>query len=316
MISAVDVDTIYKIPVVLHEQGLDAIVTEKLHINAPPADLSEWQAIVDSLANPTGSVNVAIVGKYTELTESYKSLSEALIHAAIHTRTKVNITYIDSEEIAQHGTDQLKAVDAILVPGGFGERGIEGKIATARFARENNIPYLGICLGMQVAVIEFARNVAGLAEAHSTEFDRNTPYPVIALVTEWKTASGAVEKRSHDSELGGTMRLGAQACRLKEGTHAHQLYGKDVISERHRHRYEVNNNFVEALENAGLVVSGRSIDDRLVEMIELRDHPWYIASQFHPEFTSSPRDGHPLFTDFIRTTRQLCEKQGKRAVSA
>jgi len=316
VISAVDVDTIYKIPIVLHEQGLDAIVTEKLHIEAPPADLSEWQAIVDSLANPTGSVNVAIVGKYTELTESYKSLSEALIHAAIHTRTRVKITYIDSEEIAQRGTDQLKTVDAILVPGGFGERGIEGKIATARFARENNIPYLGICLGMQVAVIEFARNVAGLAEAHSTEFDRNTPYPVIALVTEWKTASGDVEKRSHDSDLGGTMRLGAQECRLKEGTHAHQLYGKDVISERHRHRYEVNNNFVEVLEKAGLVVSGRSIDDRLVEMIELRDHPWYIASQFHPEFTSSPRDGHPLFRDFIHTTRQLCEKQGKRAVSA
>ena len=316
VISAVDVDSIYKIPIVLHDQGLDAIVTEKLHIDAPPADLSEWQAIVDSLANPTGSVNVAIVGKYTELTESYKSLSEALIHAAIHTRTRVKITYIDSEEIAQHGTDQLKAVDAILVPGGFGERGIEGKIATARFARENKIPYLGICLGMQVAVIEFARNVAGLAEAHSTEFDRNTPYPVIALVTEWKTASGGVEKRSHDSDLGGTMRLGAQECRLKEGTHAHQLYGKDVISERHRHRYEVNNNFVEVLEKAGLVVSGRSIDDRLVEVIELRDHPWYIASQFHPEFTSSPRDGHPLFRDFIRTTRQLCEKQGKRAASA
>ena len=303
VVSVVDVDTIYKIPVMLREQGLDDIVVDKLKIDAPPAELSEWQSVVDAVRNPTGEVTIAMVGKYMDLTEAYKSLSEALIHAGVHTHTKVNIIYIDSESIEQQGTDCLKQADAILVPGGFGERGIEGKISTVKYARENNVPYLGICLGMQVAVIEFARNVANLKDAHSTEFEKSTKHPVIALITEWINKTGDVEQRSEDSDLGGTMRLGGQECILVEGTRVRELYGKDTIVERHRHRYEFNNDYLEQLENAGLVVAGKSIDDNLVEVVELKDHPWFVACQFHPEFTSTPRDGHPLFTGFVQAAR-------------
>ncbi|MBI2780047.1 MAG: CTP synthase [Gammaproteobacteria bacterium] len=300
VISAVDVDSIYKIPLLLHEQGLDDIATERLHLNAPKADLSAWQNVVYNMDHPNAEVTVAMVGKYVNLTESYKSLSEALIHAGIHTRTKVNIVYIDSEEIEKSGPGCLEGMDAILVPGGFGERGIEGKITAVEFARRRNIPYLGICLGMQVAVIEFARHVASLTEAHSTEFDLNTPYPVIALITEWMTEQGTLERRSPESDLGGTMRLGGQKCQLLPGSLARELYGKDVIMERHRHRYEFNNKFREALESAGMRFSGMSMDGSLMEMIELPAHPWFVACQFHPEFTSTPRSGHPLFSGFIR----------------
>jgi len=303
VISAVDSDSIYKIPLLLHEQGLDVITTEKLRIDAPAADLSEWKEIKQRLESPTAVVTVAMVGKYMTLTDSYKSISESLIHAGLQTHTRVNIIYVDSEEIEKNGPSCLDVVDAILVPGGFGERGVEGKIETARYARENKVPYLGICLGMQVAVAEFARNVAGMAGAHSTEFDTSTPYPVIALVTEWIAADGTVETRDESSNLGGTMRLGAQECRLIEGTRAREIYGKEVISERHRHRYEVNAGLLDKLVQAGMVVSGKSIDGDLVEMIELPDHPWFIASQFHPEFTSNPRDGHPLFSGFVQAAR-------------
>jgi len=308
VISAVDSDSIYKIPLLLHDQGLDEITTEKLRIDAPVADLSEWREIKQRLESPTAVVTVAMVGKYMTLTDSYKSISESLIHAGLQTHTKVNIIYIDSEEIEKNGTGCLDVVDAILVPGGFGERGVEGKIETARYARENKVPYFGICLGMQVAVAEFARNVAGMAGAHSTEFDTSTPYPVIALVTEWIAADGTVEKRNESSNLGGTMRLGAQECRLIEGTRAREIYGKEVISERHRHRYEVNAGLLDKLVQAGMIVSGRSIDGDLVEMIELPDHPWFIASQFHPEFTSNPRDGHPLFSGFVQAARDREKK--------
>jgi len=308
VISAVDSDSIYKIPLLLHEQGLDVITTEKLRIDAPAADLSEWREIKQRLESPTAVVTVAMVGKYMTLTDSYKSISESLIHAGLQTHTKVNIIYIDSEEIEKNGTGCLDVVDAILVPGGFGERGVEGKIETARYARENKVPYFGICLGMQVAVAEFARNVAGMVGAHSTEFDTSTPYPVIALVTEWIAADGTVEKRDESSNLGGTMRLGAQECRLIKGTRARETYGKEVISERHRHRYEVNAGLLDKLVQAGMIVSGRSIDGDLVEMIELPDHPWFIASQFHPEFTSNPRDGHPLFSGFVQAARDREKK--------
>jgi len=316
VISAVDVNNIYKIPLLLHDQELDAIVVEKLCLDVPEADLGEWAEINHRLEHPNATVEIAIVGKYIGLTDSYKSLSEALIHAGIRTQTRVNIVYVDAEDIKNKGTAYLKGMDAILVPGGFGERGIEGKVKAARYAREHKIPYLGICLGMQVAVVEFARNVANLTEAHSTEFNPATPYPVIALVEEWTTASGAVEKRSEDSDKGGTMRLGAQQCRLVPNSHVHAIYGSDVIVERHRHRYEMNNHFVETLEKAGLVVSGKSIDKQLVEVIELRDHPWFIAAQFHPEFTSNPRDGHPLFTGFIQAARALQEAEGGRVANA
>jgi CTP synthase len=304
VIECLDVDSIYKIPGQLHKQDLDQIVVDKLRLEAPPADLSEWNHFLEAMASPTGQVTIAMVGKYMDLTESYKSLSEALIHAGVHTHTKVNIQYMDSEAIETDGTDCLQGVDAILVPGGFGERGIEGKIKTVQYARENGIPYLGICLGMQVAVIEYARNVANLANANSTEFDTQTPYPVIALITEWQTSAGTVEKRDEDSDMGGTMRLGGQLCNLKPGSKAHAAYGKDQITERHRHRYEFNNNFIKQLEDAGLRFSGKSIDDKLVEIIEIPDHPWFIACQFHPEFTSTPRDGHPLFTSFISAARE------------
>jgi CTP synthase len=266
----------------------------------PPADLSEWDAVVESMQNPKHSVNIAMVGKYMDLTDSYKSLIEAITHGGIHTRTKVNISYIDSEEVEKSGTGVLKGKDAIIVPGGFGNRGIEGKIATVRYARENHIPYLGICLGMQIAVIDLARNVAGLAGANSTEFDKQTPHPVIAMITEWMDKDGGVERRSESSDKGGTMRLGGQECRLIENTLAQDLYQKKTIVERHRHRFEFNNNYRDRLEEKGLVISGVSMDGKLVEIIELPDHPWFIACQFHPEFTSTPRDGHPLFTGFVR----------------
>jgi CTP synthase len=299
VITAVDADSIYRIPLLLHDQGLDDIVVHKLRLDVPPADLTEWQNVVDALTHPTDEVDIAIVGKYVDHTDAYKSLSEALIHAGIRTRHKVNIHYIDSEIIEDEGVSRLKNVDAILVPGGFGERGVEGKIATVRFARENKIPYLGICLGMQVAVIEYARDVAGLEGAHSTEFLPKSPHPVIGLITEWMAESGQIETRDENSDLGGTMRLGGQQCLLQPDSLAFQLYQKDVITERHRHRYEFNNQYVEKLEKAGMRFSGKSIDGRLVEVIEIPDHPWFLACQFHPEFTSTPRKGHPLFSGFV-----------------
>lgn len=308
VIEGRDVDSIYKIPMALHEQHLDDIVVDKLRLDVPKADLSEWHKVVEAQQNPTGEATVAMVGKYMDLTEAYKSLSESLIHAGIHTRTKVNIVYLDSEDIETKGTDCLKDMDAILVPGGFGERGVEGKIQAVRFARENKIPYLGICLGMQVAVIEFARNVLGLEGAHSSELDSKTPHPVIALITEWVTEEGTIEKRSSESDLGGTMRLGGQQCRLSAGTRIRQLYAQDVITERHRHRYEFNNQYRDALTEGGLTISGTSMDGNLVETVEITDHPWFIACQFHPEFTSNPRDGHPLFSGFITAAREHAEK--------
>ena len=303
VISAVDADSIYQIPVLLHEQHLDQIVVDKLRIEAPQADLSEWQAVTDALFDPNGEVTVAMVGKYMDLTEAYKSLSEALIHAGLHTRTKVKIRYIDSEDIETDGLDCLEDVDAILVPGGFGERGVEGKISTVKYARENGVPYLGICLGMQVAVIEYARHMAGLDGAHSTEFNVDAQHPVIGLITEWTTADGEVEQRSEDSDLGGTMRLGGQECHLMDGSKSRELYGKETIIERHRHRYEFNNSYLDTLQGAGLAVVGRSADGSLVEMVEIPEHPWFVACQFHPEFTSTPRDGHPLFSGFISAAR-------------
>lgn len=304
VISAVDVDSIYKIPRALHEQDLDDIVVEKLRLNVGPANLSEWDKVVEDMGNPTSEVTVAMVGKYVDLTESYKSLSESLIHAGAQTHTRVNIRYVDSEMLEKQGTEELEDVDAILVPGGFGERGIEGKIQAISYARTHDIPYLGICLGMQLAVIEYARNVAGLKGAHSTELNAKTPHPVIALITEWKEKDGSVQTRTEDSDLGGTMRLGGQPCKLETGSRVRHLYGKDVIIERHRHRYEFNNNYRERLEQAGLLISGASQDDSLVEIVELKDHPWFVAVQFHPEFTSSPRDGHPLFSGYIRAARE------------
>ncbi len=298
-----DAKSIYSIPSMLHRQGLDSIVVEKLGLQCPPADLHEWDAVVEGLMHPEHEVSIAMVGKYMELLDAYKSLIEALLHAGIHSRTRVKMHYIDSETIERDGTGVLASMDAILVPGGFGKRGVEGKIATVRYARENGIPYLGICLGMQVAVIEYARHCAGLAEANSTEFAQDTPQPVVGLITEWTTATGGVETRSAASDLGGTMRLGAQACHLVPGSLAHRTYGQDTIVERHRHRYEVNNRFVPQLEAAGLKVGGWSQDRSLVEMIEIPAHPWFVACQFHPEFTSTPRDGHPLFAGFVAAAR-------------
>lgn len=299
VISAVDASSIYKIPLLLRDQGLDDIVVNKLRLDVPPADLSEWEAVVDALEHADGEATIAIVGKYVDHSDAYKSLNEALIHAGIRTRTKVNIVYIDSETIEDEGVARLKGLDAILVPGGFGERGVEGKIATVKYARENKIPYLGICLGMQVAVIEFARDVAGLEGAHSTEFLPKSPHPVIGLITEWMAESGQLEIRDENSDLGGSMRLGGQQCRLQSDSLAFQLYQKDVITERHRHRYEFNSQYLEKLEKAGMRFSGKSIDGRLVEVVEISDHPWFLACQFHPEFTSTPRKGHPLFSGFV-----------------
>ena len=303
VISAYDADDLYKIPAMMHEQGLDSIVAKQLGLDLPEADLSEWDAIVEAKQHPETEVNIAMVGKYMGLKDSYISLVEALNHGGIHTRTKVNLQFVESRNIEENGVDCLKGMDGIVVPGGFGDRGIEGKIETVRFARENGIPYLGICLGMQVAVIEAARNLAGLEGAMSTEFDKNTPHPVVALITEWQTETGDVEQRDEASEMGGTMRLGAQQVSLAEGSLAATSYGATSIEERHRHRYEVNNNYRDVLEEAGLRFSGLSVDD-LVEMVEIPDHPWFLASQFHPEFTSNPRDGHPLFTGFVAAARK------------
>ncbi|MGH8675934.1 MAG: CTP synthase, partial [Burkholderiales bacterium] len=299
VISAWDVDSIYKIPMMLHDQMLDEIVCHKLGVLAHAADLSAWRKIVDQLEHPEQELDIALVGKYVHLADSYKSLSEALIHAGIHTRSRLNIHYVDSETIERDGVQSLAAMDAILVPGGFGRRGIEGKIAAIGFARENRIPYLGICLGMQCAVIEYARNVAGLGGAHSTEFDRSTPHPVIGLITEWQDKGGGLQRRDEQSDLGGTMRLGAQACRIERGSLAHEIYGSDEIGERHRHRYEVNNNYVPQLAAAGMRFSGLSPHENLAEMVELPGHPWFVGVQFHPEFTSTPRGGHPLFQAFL-----------------
>ena len=308
VISAVDSDSIYKIPELLHEQNLDDIVCKTLEIEAPPADLSSWNRIVYALQHPENVVDIALVGKYVDLTESYKSLSEALIHAGIHTLSKINIHYIDSEDIEAHGVGCLEGMDAILVPGGFGKRGIEGKISAIQHARENNVPYLVICLGMQLAVIEYARHKAGFAGANSTEFDSDTAFPVIALISEWMNADGKLETRSIHSDLGGTMRLGGQECRLEEGSLARKIYGDERIVERHRHRYEVNNRYLPELRKAGLRVSGISTRNELCEMIELPNHPWFVGCQFHPEFTSNPRSGHPLFESFVRAALDYKEK--------
>ncbi len=302
VISAVDVADLYEIPLMLNEQGLDDIVVRELELDAAPADLTEWNSVVDARRNPESEVTIGMVGKYVDLKDSYMSLTEALRHAGIRTRTRVNIEYLESEEIEANGAACLHDVDAILVPGGFGERGIEGKIRAVQFAREKQVPYLGICLGMHVAAIEFARNVLGLPDAHSTEFDRSTADPVIGLLEEWQDQSGERQQRDAQSDLGGTMRLGAQTCVLQRSSLAHRIYESGEIAERHRHRYEFNNNYKQRMEEKGLVFSGVS-KDGLVEIIELKDHPWLLASQFHPEFTSNPRDGHPLFTSFIRAAR-------------
>jgi CTP synthase len=313
--SAVDADDLYKIPMLLHEQGLDDIVVDKLRLTVPPADLSEWRNVVNAKANPDASVTVAMVGKYVNLKDSYLSLTEALMHAGVRTRTRVKIKFIEATDIEKHGVGALDDVDAILVPGGFGERGIEGKIQAVRFARERQIPYLGICLGMQLAIIEYARDVAKLEGAHSTEFNRNAPHPVIALISEWQDQKGTVEQRSEQSQMGGTMRLGAQEVRLSHGSKAHQIYNADVIHERHRHRFEFNNTYLQKLMNAGLRFSGFSRDG-LVEMVELPQHPFFVASQFHPEFRSTPRDGHPLFSGFIKAARAHAQAQMPQAASA
>lgn len=298
VISGVDVENIYQIPMLYRDQNVDQLVVNHLRLDCPKADLTEWEWVVERKTNPEKKVKVALVGKYVGLTESYKSLSEALTHAGIHTLTDVDVDYLDAEDIEKSGTDSLAKYDAILVPGGFGDRGTEGKIKAAQYARENKVPYMGICLGMQVAVIDFARNIAGMTNANSSEFDAQTEYPVIGLITEWTNEDGTVEQRCEDSDLGGTMRLGGQTCHLSEGSKAREIYGDATIVERHRHRYEFNNQLREQLTDAGLVIGGVS-DDDLVEMVELTDHPWYVGVQFHPEFTSSPRDGHPLFKSYI-----------------
>ncbi|MDE2428486.1 MAG: CTP synthase [Burkholderiales bacterium] len=314
VISVWDADTIYKIPQMLHDQGLDKIVCDKLALSPKPADLSMWDKLIYALENPKEEVLIGMVGKYVDLTESYKSLTEALRHAGIHTESRVNIEYVDSEEIEAHGTKSLEKYDAILVPGGFGKRGVEGKIMAARYARENKIPYLGICLGMQVALIEYARHKAGLTMANSTEFDPETEQPVVALINEWQNHDGKVESRDENSDLGGTMRLGAQTCAIKPGTLAAEIYGT-VVTERHRHRYEANNHYLSRVEAAGLVVSSRTATEDLCEIMELpRDvHPWYLGVQYHPEFKSTPRDGHPLFISFAKAALAHKKAQGNKA---
>jgi CTP synthase len=302
VISAVDADDIYRIPLLLHEQALDDIVVDKLRFDVPPADLAAWRQVVSAKANPDGQVDIAMVGKYVQIRDSYISLNEALMHAGLKTRTRINVHYIESTDIEKEGVGCLEGMDAILVPGGFGERGIEGKIQAVRFARERGVPYLGICLGMQLAIIEFGRHVLRLEGAHSTEFDRASPHPVIALITEWQDQARGVQTRSESSHLGGSMRLGAQEVRLEPGSLARELYGRELIAERHRHRFEFNNNYLADYRRAGLKFSGFSRDG-LVEIIELPGHPWFVATQFHPEFTSTPRDGHPLFTGFVRAAR-------------
>ena len=312
VIEALDADSIYKIPSMLHDQMLDEIVCHKLDLLARAADLSVWKRLVEALEHPRAEVNIAFVGKYVDLTESYKSLTEAMVHAGIHTLSRVRVHYMDSEAIERDGTAALEQMDAILVPGGFGKRGTEGKIAAIRYARENGVPYLGICLGMQLAVVEYARDVAGMTGAHSTEFEKDTPYPVIGLITEWLAADGHVEHRDEKSDLGGSMRLGGQVCKLKAGSLARLVYGKDEVIERHRHRYEVNNTLLKELESKGLIVSGRAPGTDLCEMVELprETHPWFVCCQFHPEFTSNPRDGHPLFKAFVEAA--LKRQEGKK----
>ncbi|MFN6183972.1 MAG: CTP synthase [Burkholderiales bacterium] len=312
VISVWDADSIYKIPAMLHDQKLDDIVCEKLGLNPKPADLSHWTQLVDALEHPQHQIHIAMVGKYVDLTESYKSLSEALIHAGLHTRTKIHIDYVDSEQIETQGTGMLEKYDAILVPGGFGKRGVEGKIAAARYARENKVPYVGICLGMQIAMIEMARDLCGLQQANSTEFDPETPHPVVALITEWQDRDGKVEKRDANSDLGGTMRLGAQRCPVKPGTLAYDIYGAEVF-ERHRHRYEVNNHYVERFEKAGVIITSRTTTENLPEMMELPKtvHPFFLGVQFHPEFTSTPRAGHPLFKAYVLAALAHQSTQGR-----
>ncbi len=302
VISMWDVDTIYKVPRMLHEQGLDGLICDKLRLNTPPANLKRWDDLVYETAHPQGEVNIAMVGKYVELSDSYKSLNEALRHAGMKNHVRIKIDYIDSETIAPDNVARLAKFDAILVPGGFGVRGVEGKICAARFAREHKVPYLGICLGMQVATIEFARHVAGLSDANSTEFNPATTQPVIALITEWKDADGSIKTRNEDSDLGGTMRLGAQSSDVAKGSLAHKIYG-DVVTERHRHRYEANVNYLDQLRQAGLLISALTQREHLTEIVELPQdvHPWFVGVQFHPEFKSTPWDGHPLFNAFIRT---------------
>ena len=299
VISLPDVESIYKIPALLKSQELDNFVCRRFYLECPEADLSEWEQVLYQESNPTGEVTIGMVGKYIELPDAYKSVNEALKHAGLKNRLTVNIEYVDSQDLESKGTELLSHLDAILVPGGFGGRGVEGKILAAKYARENKVPYLGICLGMQVALIEYARNVAGLEGANSTEFNAKSAHPVVGLITEWQDADGNVEVRDEQSDLGGTMRLGAQKCHLTPGSKVSEVYGSDEIVERHRHRYEVNNHFVEQLEKAGLSFTGLSEDKKLVEIIENKDHPWFIAAQFHPEFTSTPRDGHPLFEGFV-----------------
>ena len=317
VISAPDVDDIYRLPMVFRDQGFDDILINKLGLDAPSADLGKWEAVVRAKKNPECEVVVVMVGKYVDLRDAYKSLNEALIHAGIRNRTHVSIRYLDSEEFDDGNCDSLSDVDAILVPGGFGDRGIEGKVNAVRFARERGIPFLGICLGLQVAVIEYARNVAGLDGAHSTEFEQATPHPVIGLIAEWQDIDGTVQERGEASDLGGTMRLGAQVCNLVEGSRAREMYGSEQIRERHRHRYEFNNHYLEALQDKGLVFAGFS-NEQLVEMVELPSatHPWFVACQFHPEFTSTPREGHPLFTGFVAAARAYHTEEPPQAAQA
>ncbi|HEY8946820.1 MAG TPA: CTP synthase [Polyangiaceae bacterium] len=315
VISAIDADDIYKIPLLYREQQLDDIVVDKLRLEVPPTDLTEWRQVVSAKANPDGQVDIAMVGKYVQIRDSYLSLHEALMHGGLKSRTRVNIHYIESTDIEQHGTHALEGMDAILVPGGFGERGIEGKIQAVRYAREQGVPYLGICLGMQVAIVEYGRHVLGLTDANSTEFNRATPHPVIAMISEWQDLARGAQQRTEESNKGATMRLGAQEVVLGAGTRAREIFAKDIIMERHRHRYEFNNNFLDRFKNAGLRFSGFSRDN-LVEVIELTNHPWFVATQFHPEFTSTPRDGHPLFTGFIRAARAHRAAQLPQAAGA
>ena len=313
VVSAIDVDSIYRIPRLYHEQKLDEIIVDKLRLDAGEIDLSEWDKVEAGFADQQHHVRIAMVGKYVALTESYKSLSEALIHAGIQTATKISITYVESSAIEETGTGCLQGVDAILIPGGFGKRGVEGMVQAARYARENKIPFLGICLGMQVAVIEFARHQAGLKDAHSTEFNQGTKYPVIALVTEWVNPDGSIEQRDTDTDLGGTMRLGAQGVRLRRESKIRAIYDAEVIRERHRHRYEFNNTYMDPLQEAGLSIAGKTVDGSLVEVVEVEDHPWFVGCQFHPEFTSTPRDGHPLFSSFVQAAVDFQVASGRPA---
>ena len=307
VIPLLDADSIYRIPGMLHAKGLDDFVVERFGIDCPPANLSEWDEVVTrEFSEPVAHARIAMVGKYMDLLDAYKSLNEAIKHAALQTGTKVSIDYIDAEDIERDGTGILDGVDAILVPGGFGDRGVEGKITAVQYARENKIPYLGICLGMHVAMVEFARNVCGMRDANSTEMNKNTPYPIVALITEWQNVDGSTEQRDESSDIGGTMRLGAQPCHLDEGSKVRALYGAETISERHRHRYEINNNYLEALAEKGMQVVGWSGDRSLVEIVEVPDHPWFVACQFHPEFTSDPRSGHALFTGYVQAAVAHC----------